>query len=40
MNKPVAPNKSRGKWIVLVLLLALVAFMYASIMIKVTKYGF
>jgi len=40
MKKPVSSDRSRGKWITLALLLAVAAFMYASILIKVTKYGF
>ncbi len=41
MSNPITPNKSRrGKWIALALLVALAAFMYASIMLKVMKYGF
>jgi len=41
MKTPVQPARSRrGKWIAFVLLLALAAIMYASIVIKVTKFGF
>ena len=41
MNRPVTPKRlQRGKWITLALLAALAALMYASIMIKVMKYGF
>ena len=44
MNGPVTPDSGpkakRGKWILLVLLAALAALMYASIIFKTMKYGF
>ena len=44
MNGPVAPGsgpaRRRTKWILFVLLAALAALMYVSIIVKTIKYGF
>ena len=34
------PRPGRGKWVVLVCLAALAAFLYVSIMVKISKFGF
>ena len=40
MKTPVQPARSgRGKWITFAVLVAVAVIMYASIMIKVMKYG-
>ena len=36
----VNPNRRRRNWIVLVLLVALAAFLYVSVMLKIAKHGF
>ena len=45
MNDLLAPKPEperrplRGKWVLLAVLAALVAFLYGSIMVKIVKYG-
>jgi hypothetical protein len=44
MTAPLAPKlepkRGRGKWLTLGFLAVLAAFMYASIVVKVVRYGF